>query len=445
MFDPVTESFFRLDVAGLSHALTVTSFSGHEAVSELFSFEVDVLDEEAAADLGGLMYRSCFLALGANGQGIHGQIQGINLRCGGLARDHYRLHLGPRLGCLAQRWRRRLFQQRSVPGIIAQVLGEHGLGEDAFRFALKGRCTLRPYCVQFDESDLQFIQRLCAEEGIHFHFQHARDRHRLVFADSLGALRRVHEARFCPEEGAGIRDFCVNLSGDARRRAGRAQESAQGESDLPGLHCASFMPLSGHPCAPWNRLWLLTALEHRGDSNPLDPRSMIYSNIFRATSWEVALRTPDRYPRPLLSGLFRAWVVAADKRRARCDAQGRVAVQLLAFYQGEGASQGDCWLPLVQSTAGERQAFAAGLEPGTAVWVRFLEGDPDQPRIVGRCDALHSSPAPAITQRCPGGSAFELLREGHPLVLLSQPAFAGGRPASWDCPGTVAGGQGGVS
>ncbi|MGY2238073.1 contractile injection system protein, VgrG/Pvc8 family [Pseudomonas gingeri] len=444
MSDPVTESFFRLDVAGLSRSLTVTSFSGHEAVSELFAFELDVLDEEAGPDLGGLMYRSCFLALGKDGQGIHAQIQGVNLRCAGLARGHFRLHLGPRLGCLAQRWRRRLFQQRSVPGIIAQVLGEHGLGNDAFRFVLKGRGTLRPYCVQFDESDLQFIQRLCAEEGIHFHFCHTRNNHRLVFADSLGALRRAREARFCPDQGAGVRDFCVSLSGQGRRRAGRSQESAQGESDLPGLHCASFMPLSGHPCAPWNRLWLLTALEHRGDSNPMDPRSMIYSNIFRATSWEVAVRTPTRYPRPKLSGLFRAWVVA-DKHGARYDARGRLAVQLLAFYQGEGASHGECWLPLAQPTAGEPQAFAAGLEPGTNVWVRFLEGDPDRPRIVGRCDARCATPTRGSGQRRPGGSAFELLREGHPLVLLCPPALACEQPASCDCPGTVAGGQGGVS
>ncbi|QXI29159.1 contractile injection system protein, VgrG/Pvc8 family [Pseudomonas vanderleydeniana] len=420
MFDPANQPFFRLDVAGLSRPLAVTSFSGHEAVSELFAFELDVPGETIRTDPGGLMHRRCFLHLGAAGQGIHGQIQGINLRSSGLARGHYRLSLGPRLGVLAQRLRRRLFQQRTVPDIIAQVLGEHGIRGDAFHFVLKGRGLPRAYCTQFDESDLVFIQRLCAEEGLHFHFQHSRETHRLVFTDGLGGLRRAREARFCPEEGPGVEDFRISLSGQARRRGGRSQEQAQGESDLPGLHCASLLPLSGHPCAAWNRLWLLTALEHRGDSSPFEAGRLFYRNLFRATSWEVALRSPGRPPKPRLPGLFRARVAAGE----RCDAQGRLAVQLRVFYQGEGARPDVCRLPLDRSALVDVDGFVAGLEVGTPVWVRFADGDPDRPRIVGRADTL-SSPAPMVGTDDSAVPLFEWLRTGHPLVLIGPPASAG--------------------
>ncbi|WP_397457847.1 contractile injection system protein, VgrG/Pvc8 family [Pseudomonas asplenii] len=440
MFDPANEPFFRLDVAGLSQPLAVSCFSGHEALSELFAFELDVPSEALKTDPGGLMYRSCFLRLGADDQGIHAQIQGINLRCSGLARDHFRLFLGPRLGVLAQRLRRRLFQQRTVPGIIAQVLGEHGLRKDEFRFILKGHCVLRPYCVQFDESDLRFIQRLCAEEGIHFHFRHSRDNHRLVFADGLGALRRSRPARFCPDEDGAVEDFRVSLSGKVRRGGARSQELAQGESDLPGLQCASFLPLSGHPCAAWNRLWLLTALEHRGDSSALEPPGLFYRNLFSATSWEVAPRSPGHYPKPRLTGLFRAWV-AAGEPGSLVDSQGRLAVQLRVFYQGEGARPGTCRLPLDRSAVGDVEAFLAGLELGSPLWVRFADGDPDRPTIVGRADTRQPHPAVADEQRPCTSPAFELLRAGHPLVLLCA-SGSDSQPTACGRLGRAAGGQG---
>ncbi|WP_017903780.1 contractile injection system protein, VgrG/Pvc8 family [Pseudomonas asplenii] len=429
MFDPANQPFFRLDVAGLSRPLAVTSFSGREAVSELFAFELDLPGDTLGTDPDRLMYRSCFLRLGAADEGIHAQIQGVNLRCADLAPGHCRLSLGPRLGLLAQRLRRRLFQQRTVPGIIAQVLGEHGLRDDAFRFVLKARCVPRPYCVQFDESDLEFVQRLCAEEGIHFHFQHSRDNHRLVFSDGLGALRRTGEARFCPDDGPGVEEFQVSLSARLHRRGGRSQELAQGESDLPGLHCAAFLPLSGHPRKAWNRLWLITALEHRGDSSPLEPWGPFYRNLFRATSWEVAPRTPRRYPKPRLSGLFRARL-AAGKPRTRDDGQAWLAVQLRVFYQGEGARQNTCRLPLDRLAVTDVEAFVAGLEEGTPLWVRFVDGDPDRPRIIGRADARQLQVQPAGDPFC------ELLRTGHPLVRLCPPA-PDSLPASCGCRGCL--------
>ena len=64
------------------------------------------------------------------------------------------------------------------------MLEEHGIQADAYRFGL-GPVVYPPreYCVQYDETDLHFIQRLCEEEGIHYHFQHGANGHVLVFGD----------------------------------------------------------------------------------------------------------------------------------------------------------------------------------------------------------------------------------------------------------------------
>ncbi|WP_248800309.1 contractile injection system protein, VgrG/Pvc8 family [Pseudomonas sp. MWU13-2105] len=422
MFDPVNEPFFRLDVAGLSHPLIVSAFTGEEAIDELFAFELDVLDEEGELDLGGLMYRSCYLALGTGNGGFHAQIQGVNLTLQGLARGHCRLSLGPRLVCLAQRVGRRLFQHCSVPAIIARVLEEHGLGDDAVRFSLKGHYARRAYCVQYEESSLAFVRRLCAQEGIHFHFQHSRDMHLLVFADHQGAFRRAHRARFADETGPGVLDLCVTLADSRRRRAGCGTQVAEGESDLPGLACGTYLPVSGHPCAAWNRLWLVTRLRHRGASLPGESADagpqVRYGNAFAATSWEVAFRSRRRCPCPVLSGLFRAQVVDADEQGRFRDAEGRVAVRIDAFSQGGASPQAPCWLPLAGSLQREAEGNGSALTVGMAVWVRFQDGDPQAPRIVMRGDVRWSGPPPGSTQRARRDPMLESLHGGYPLVLL---------------------------
>ncbi|MEB0124083.1 contractile injection system protein, VgrG/Pvc8 family, partial [Pseudomonas sp. CCI1.2] len=62
---------------------------------------------------------------------------------------------------------RRSFQQMSVPAIILEVLKEHGLfdGLDVQFDSDVNRAPIRDYCVQYDESDLHFVNRLCEEDG----------------------------------------------------------------------------------------------------------------------------------------------------------------------------------------------------------------------------------------------------------------------------------------
>jgi len=83
----------------------------------------------------------------------------------------------------------------TVDAIIAQVLEEHGIQGDTYRFQLDAAYPTRTYCVQYDETDLHFIQRLCEEEGIHYHFQHSPSGHVLVFGDN----QTVRRSRYIDE------------------------------------------------------------------------------------------------------------------------------------------------------------------------------------------------------------------------------------------------------
>ena len=57
MFNPVSEPSFRLDVAGLPDSLEVLAFTGREAISEPFVFDVDLLIDDLTLDLASLLYR----------------------------------------------------------------------------------------------------------------------------------------------------------------------------------------------------------------------------------------------------------------------------------------------------------------------------------------------------------------------------------------------------
>ena len=141
----------------------------------------------ANLDLEALLHQPAFLAFNAQ-NGIHGQIERI-ARSGSETRlTHYSLTLVPSLAYLAHRTQHRIFQHLTVQQIIEQVLEEHGIFSDGYTFAGFSDYPPREYCVQYGESDLHFIQRLCFEEGFHYYFRHSPDSHQLVFGDKQQAF-----------------------------------------------------------------------------------------------------------------------------------------------------------------------------------------------------------------------------------------------------------------
>ena len=79
----------------------------------------------------------------------------------------------------------RIFQELSVPDIVKQVFSDHPVAK--FEFNLFRSYGLRTYCVQYRESDYQFVARLLEEEGIYWYFRHDDAGHTLVLVDSAGA------------------------------------------------------------------------------------------------------------------------------------------------------------------------------------------------------------------------------------------------------------------
>jgi len=404
MSDPACEPAFRLEIAGLPEPVDVIAFTGSEAISEPFVYEAELPLLDPSLDLAGLLYRSVWLSFGVPGRGIHGQIHEW-------VHDHHgascRVRIGPRLACLAQRFNQRVFNARSVPQIIRQVLKAHGISGRSLCLDLSGDYPPLDFCTQYRESDLQFLQRVCAQVGIHFHFEHTRDGHCLVFADNPHSFPPAGQAVYAHEgPTAAVRAFSVQT-------AVAGQQLGQGRSDLTNLHAGQILTLTAHPFAGWNRRWLLTKVEHRAQAGG-------YGNHFKAIPRGV-LFIPDNVPaKPRMASRQRGWVVAVDEPPVL--GAGRVAVEFDWVYQGEGSSPSHCWLPLAPELAA---GGADVMGDGSEVLVSFIEGDPDRPLV----SAFLSEPASTkvADESFPGETLgpstvdpvlLAAMRGAEPLVLL---------------------------
>ncbi|MBK3866561.1 type VI secretion system tip protein VgrG [Pseudomonas stutzeri] len=320
MFAQANQTHFSLSIEGVEHDLQVLEFSGREAISQPYAFAVELISERPDLDLESLLHQRAFLAFDQSGAGIHGIIHCIAQGESGKRITRYRLTLVPQLAYLAHRTNQRIFQHLTVEKIIGQVLEEHGIQADAYQFQLGSIYPEREYCVQYDESDLHFVQRLCEEEGIHYHFQHSADGHILTFGDDQTPFPRLAPLAYQQDTGLVaddpvIKHFGVRVEtrtsqvtrrdydfekprlqleakaeGDAQPKledydypgrytdrergkhlAKRALERhrhdfelAQGDGDSPTLVSGHFLDLTEHPREAWNQLWLLTDVQHEG-------------------------------------------------------------------------------------------------------------------------------------------------------------------------------------
>lgn len=151
-------------------------------LNQPYCFDIELVINCHYLDLDDYLHKPAYLCFDDQlGYGVHGVIHEFVQGETRLNMTHYHLKLVPTLFYLNHRTNQRIFQQLTVKEIIAQILKEHSILTDRYRFEIVGAFEPREYCTQYKESDLHFIQRLCEEEGIHFHFEHGPNHHTVVF------------------------------------------------------------------------------------------------------------------------------------------------------------------------------------------------------------------------------------------------------------------------
>ncbi|MDP9911449.1 type VI secretion system secreted protein VgrG [Variovorax boronicumulans] len=163
----------QLPASAPQNAVVVERFTGSEALNELFDFTIDTLATSSEFDPFALIGEELSLRLLlANGsfRTWHGYLTAVDALGGdgGLAR--YRLHLQPWLAALGLRRDSFVYAAKHVQDIVSEVFADHTTA--SFSFEVTQEMPVRPTCVQYRESDLAFVLRLLAEEGLSFRFEH---------------------------------------------------------------------------------------------------------------------------------------------------------------------------------------------------------------------------------------------------------------------------------
>src|SRR6185503_2572938 len=168
--------------------VSVARFEATEAISALFEVELMLTSEEKDIAFSDVIGQPALLTLETDGSAprhIHGMVSRFRHAEDGKKRSVYHATLVPKLWRLRHRHDSRIFQAKTVPDILQEVL--KGGGVTDVNLALTGSYSPREYCVSARESDLAFVSRLMEEEGIYYFFEHAENKHTLVLADTTGS------------------------------------------------------------------------------------------------------------------------------------------------------------------------------------------------------------------------------------------------------------------
>ncbi len=428
--------------------LMLSRFSGEESVSAPFEFTVDLLSVKARIDGQGLLKKPLRLELdGPDGSTRH--IHGLIRRFVQLGRHEelvsYRAEIVPWLWFLTLATDCRIFQNLTTVDIITKVFQDAGYTQFAVR-CQPGRT--REYCVQYRETNFNFVSRLMEEDGIFYFFEHTSSGHTLVLADTPNAFAtlpgqsavemhieetRPHETDVITRlelvdgvhtDAVTLRDYdplqpSLVLEGEA---AGNGDRSGAKQYDYPGGftrladgdrnakvrveqleslglaidgdgNVRSFTPgyrfdLSGHYYSGANRSYSLLRVAHNGTAGDYrsasDGAGFAYNNSFVAIPQGVPFRPAPIAARPIVHGTQSAVVVGPSGEEIFVDSHGRVKVQFFWDRVGTHDEKSSCWVRVSSTWAGKGWGFIQIPRIGQEVLIDFLEGDPDQPIVVGR-------------------------------------------------------------
>lgn len=185
---------------------------GRERLGEPFRYEFHLLSEDSEIDFDSLLGTSMTMTmeLGVESTPRERYFNGIITQVShvGVVESyaHYVMIVRPRLWLMKQAADCRIFQNKTIPDIIKEVLQEGGV-------LIKDRLTENypsvEYCVQYRESNFNFVSRLMEQEGIYYYFTHTATTHEMVLADSISAHQPISGTSVLPWSRAGVATWGV--------------------------------------------------------------------------------------------------------------------------------------------------------------------------------------------------------------------------------------------
>jgi type VI secretion system secreted protein VgrG len=397
--------------------LLLRGFSGTEGISQLFHFDLDLLSENNSVKLQDLVGKNVTLRI-LDADGEERYWNGFINRFSQGSQDRrltgYRAQMVPWLWFLTRTADCRIFQNKPVPDIIQKIFSD--LKFQDFELRLYGNFAPRDYCVQYRETDFNFVSRLMEEEGIYYFFEHQNGKHVMVLANDPAAHKP------CPKQQTARYDFrggaveyedvitewqyqeefrtgawaqtdynfetpstslavTVNgqnpyeiyeypgeyrVRGDGDRLARiRLQEQtapcivSQGSSGCRHFSSGQQFTLQDHYRPDLNEGYLITSVRHIATQTDYESGNgdggdeLTYRNSFECIPCSTHFRPPRVTPQPFVQGCQTAVVVGPSGEEIYTDKHGRVKVQFHWDREGKKNENSSCWIRVSHPWAGQ--------------------------------------------------------------------------------------------
>lgn len=355
----------------------------------------------------------------------------------------YKLTVRPWFWLLTKNSNCRIFKDMTAPDIISAVLGEHDFAD--FRNKLTETYDPIHYCVQYRESDHDFCCRLMEEFGISYFFEQLDGRHTMILADAKSSFSSIvgsssipyialggdsqrkeeHLYHWIPTRKFRTGKFAVNdydfekpsalleaeRDAGASYRAGslenydypgRYTETDQGNNfskirleaeqaadkrietagEVPRFFAGGLFTLIDHPHSPQNKEYLIVRASHQIITEQYrtgggGAQGEAYTGTYDVLASDIPFRAPAMTRKPRIPGPQTAKVVGQGE--IDVDEYGQI---LVAFHWDRDKTQSRR-VRVAQVWSGKNWGGIYIPRVGQEVIVQFLEGDPDQPIIVG--------------------------------------------------------------
>jgi type VI secretion system secreted protein VgrG len=207
--------------------LLLRSFSAHEEISRLFEIDLDLLSENPAIDADAIIGQNVTIRMNLDDKGtrywngyISRFVQGVDTST---RFTTYQATMVPWLWFLTLTSDCRIFQEKTVLQIIDEIFSELGIG--AVEDRTSGGYRTWTYCVQYRETDFNFVSRLMEKEGIYYYFKHEPGKCTLVLCDSRSKhdfFENHNKIPFTPEVySSALQEYISQWRVDKKIRSGK--------------------------------------------------------------------------------------------------------------------------------------------------------------------------------------------------------------------------------
>jgi type VI secretion system secreted protein VgrG len=434
--------------------LLLKGFTGLESISQIFEFHLHLLSENESLSFQDIVGKEVTLSVQStdgDDRYWHGLVSHFSQgeKLGDLT--SYQATMVPWLWFLNRTSDCRIFQNQKVPDIIQKVFKDLNFSD--FELRLHGDFAVRDYCVQYRETDFNFVSRLMEEEGIYYFFKQSKEKHVLILANDPAAHEAVPyqaTARLAPLNARSYEDVITSwdlheefrtgtwtqtdynfetpstdlrvavngknpyeiyefpgeygVRGEGNRLAKiRLQEQSAPLAVTTGRStCRHFgsglkFTLQNHYRKDQNQQYLLVGVKHTASQPNYDVGSgtdeeSSYTNDFTCIPFSTPYRPQRATPASIVQGCQTAVVVGPAGEEIYTDNHGRVKVQFHWDREGKKNENSSCWIRVSHPWAGKGWGSLSIPRIGQEVIVDFLEGNPDQPIIVGRVYNAEQTP-----------------------------------------------------